>query len=83
MLLIHRENWIENGNYLFKEKRRDIHIALKEKYLFKRKYIDNNSGTLQIIFWDGDGLKKELLDAHNTKAVIELMGKHNAESCHS
>ena len=27
--------------------RRDIHIALNEKYLFKRKYVDNNSGTLQ------------------------------------
>ena len=30
-----------------KKTSRDIHITLKEKYLFKRKCVDNNSGTLQ------------------------------------
>ena len=63
-----------------KKTRRDIHITLKEKHLFKRKYIDNNSGTLQKIFWDGAGLKEELLDIHNTGTVIELTGKHRTEA---
>ena len=35
-----------------KKTRRDIHIALNKKYLFKRKYIDNNSGKLQTKNWE-------------------------------
>ena len=44
---------------------------------------DNNSGKLQTIFWDGAGLKEELLGVHNTGAIIELMRKLNTESCQS
>ena len=30
-----------------KKRRFDMHITLKKKCLFKRKYVDNNSGMLQ------------------------------------
>ena len=63
-----------------KKTHRDIHITIKKKYLHKRKYTDDNSGTLQTIFQDGAGLKEELLDVHNTEAVIELIGKHHTDS---
>ena len=35
---------------------------------------------IQTKFWDWAGLKEELLRAHSTRAITELMGKHHIEN---